>query len=61
MQLNSELSLYASKTYNTDFVNVWNPALDRNDEVMQDIFLEDNLHMNEKGYAIWKAAIAPFL
>lgn len=60
-QLNSLLAVYASKTPDTGFVNVWEPALDENGEVMKDIFLEDNLHMNEKGYAIWKAAIEPFL
>jgi lysophospholipase L1-like esterase len=60
-QLNSLLALYAADTYNTGFVNVWEPALDENDEVRKDIFLEDNLHMNEKGYAIWKKAIAPFM
>jgi hypothetical protein len=26
-----------------------------------DIFLADKLHMNEKGYAIWKEVIAPHL
>jgi len=60
-QLNSQLSLFAAGSANTGFVNVWDPALDSNGEVLQDIFLEDNLHMNEKGYAIWKAAIDPFL
>jgi len=42
-------------------VNVWSPAIDSSGEVMKDIFLEDNLHMNAKGYAIWKKAIEPFL
>ncbi len=60
-QLNSELAIYANNTPNTGFVNVWDPALDQNGEVRTDIFLEDNLHMNEKGYAIWKKAIEPFL
>ena len=60
-QLNSLLAIYASETPNTGFVNVWEPALDQNGEVMKDIFLEDNLHMNEKGYAIWQKAVEPFL
>jgi lysophospholipase L1-like esterase len=60
-ELNSLLAGYASNTPNTGFVNVWDPALDENGEVRKDIFLEDNLHMNEKGYAIWKKAIEPFL
>jgi lysophospholipase L1-like esterase len=28
---------------------------------MQDIFIEDNLHMNAKGYAIWQKAMEPYL
>ncbi|GJM30045.1 MAG: hypothetical protein DHS20C17_26800 [Cyclobacteriaceae bacterium] len=60
-QLNSLLAVYAGNTPNTGFVNVWQPALDDNGEVKTDIFLEDNLHMNEKGYAIWTKAIEPFL
>ena len=60
-QLNSQLSLFAANTPGTGFVNVWNSALDADGEVRKDIFLEDNLHMNEKGYAIWKKAIEPFL
>lgn len=34
------------------FVNVWDKMLS-NGEPMKDIFVEDNLHMNQKGYAIW--------
>ena len=60
-QLNSLLAVYASNTPSTGFVNVWEPALNEEGTVRTDIFLEDNLHMNEKGYAIWKAAIEPFL
>ena len=60
-QLNSSLTVYAGRTPQTGFVNVWDPALDENGEVMKDIFLEDNLHMNEKGYTIWQKAIEPFI
>ena len=28
---------------------------------MTDIFLEDKLHMNTKGYAIWKKLLLPVL
>ena len=34
---------------------------DKDGEVMKDIFLGDNLHMNVKGYAIWQKAIEPYL
>ena len=29
--------------------------------MMQELFVEDDLHMNAKGYAIWQKAIAPYL
>jgi lysophospholipase L1-like esterase len=35
--------------------------LGNNGEPMKEIFLEDNLHMNAKGYAIWKKFIEPHL
>jgi lysophospholipase L1-like esterase len=28
---------------------------------MENLFVEDKLHMNEKGYAIWQKLIAPVL
>ena len=31
------------------------------DKPMPDIFIQDNLHMNEKGYAIWQKIIEPYL
>lgn len=37
---------------NAVFVDVWDAMLD-NGEPKKDIFKEDNLHMNSKGYAIW--------
>jgi lysophospholipase L1-like esterase len=42
-------------------VDVWTPMLDSNGELMKDLFLDDNLHMNSKGYDIWTAAIRPYL
>ncbi|MBT8146650.1 MAG: hypothetical protein KJN90_07330 [Gammaproteobacteria bacterium] len=39
------------------YVDVANPFLDVNGEVMTDIFVEDGLHLNDLGNAIWGAAI----
>lgn len=36
------------------FVDVWQKMLDENGEPKAEIFVEDKLHMNEKGYAIWR-------
>ncbi len=35
-----------------DFVDIWKPMLDGR-KVKKDIFIDDGLHMNAKGYQIW--------
>ena len=39
------------------YIDVASPMLQPNGEVMIDIFVEDGLHLNEKGTDIWAAAI----
>jgi lysophospholipase L1-like esterase len=60
-ELNKGLQKYAKKTKNTEYADVWTPALDENGEVRKDIFLEDNLHMNAKGYKIWQEVLTPYV
>lgn len=43
-----------------DYVDVWKPMLDGR-KVKKDIFIEDGLHMNEKGYRIWYDTIKAFV
>jgi lysophospholipase L1-like esterase len=43
------------------YLDVHQAMLDENKEVLKDIFIEDKLHMNEKGYAIWINIIGPLL
>ncbi|HYG18878.1 MAG TPA: SGNH/GDSL hydrolase family protein [Ohtaekwangia sp.] len=59
-QYNQGLQRLAGKK-NVAFVDVWTPMLNERGEPMEDIFVEDGLHMNAKGYAIWTAAIKPFV
>ncbi|MCB0685538.1 MAG: hypothetical protein KDC53_03405 [Saprospiraceae bacterium] len=61
LALNQELRKMAKDNSHLRFVDVWTPALDADGVVFQDIFLEDNLHMNAKGYAIWEKAVRPYL
>ena len=44
----------------TAYIDVYNKML-QDGQPMKDIFLEDNLHMNRKGYLIWQKAIEPHL
>ncbi len=43
------------------FVNVWDAMLYESGEPKEEIFIEDKLHMNAKGYAIWQKLIEPHL
>jgi lysophospholipase L1-like esterase len=45
----------------TAFIDVYHKMFNKDGTVMQEIFIEDNLHMNAKGYAIWQKAIEPYL
>ena len=43
------------------FVDVWTAMLNEKGEPKAEIFVEDKLHMNEKGYAIWREVLAKYL
>jgi len=58
---NELIEAFLSGQKNTAFIDVFTPMLGADGKPMPDIFLEDNLHMNEKGYAIWKKAMQPEL
>jgi lysophospholipase L1-like esterase len=43
------------------FINVFPLMLGTDGKPKPDIYVADGLHMNAKGYAIWRAAVAPYL
>ena len=43
------------------YIDVNSKMLNALGEPIPEIFLDDSLHMNEKGYAIWKKEIEPYL
>ena len=51
---------FLSKHSNTVFVDVYHKML-KDGKPRKDLFVEDQLHMNAKGYAIWTKAIRPHL
>mgnify|MGYP003659914654 CR=1 FL=1 len=55
-KLNRKFDRLAKKDIQIDFVDVWQPMLN-NRKPMTDIFIEDGLHMNQKGYDIWYEAM----
>ncbi len=60
-QANLLIQTYLSINNHAAFVDVFHKMLNPDGSVMTDIFIEDNLHMNAKGYAIWQKAIEPYL
>jgi len=43
------------------FIDVWTVMLDENNKPMEGIFVDDGLHLNEKGYDIWAGQIKSYL
>lgn len=60
-EANKLIEAYLKTKPNTGFVDVYHAMLDGNGRPKAELFVEDNLHMNAKGYAIWKILIQPLL
>ncbi|MBN8578846.1 MAG: G-D-S-L family lipolytic protein [Cytophagales bacterium] len=58
---NVKLAAWTKTQSQVYFADIWKPMLDKNGAPMQNLFLEDNLHMNEQGYAIWTKVLVKFL
>lgn len=58
---NRLIAKYMKRTKFTEYIDVYNAMLEKDGSVMKDIFLSDKLHMNRKGYEIWKPIIEPYL
>ena len=58
---NAAIRNFLKNKRKTSYVDIWDDMLDEEGAPRKELFLKDMLHMNEKGYAIWKKAIAPHL
>jgi Lysophospholipase L1 and related esterases len=61
MGANNLIEKYLQKQKKAQFINVWKPMLNSNGKPKTELFVEDRLHMNAKGYAIWQKLIQPVL
>jgi lysophospholipase L1-like esterase len=52
---------YLASTKTGEYINVFDPMLNNNQEPRAELFVEDNLHMNMQGYDLWTKIIAPYL
>ena len=50
---NSSIKLLASDDAYLEYINIWDPMLNQDGTRMPELFIEDGLHMNEKGYEVW--------
>ena len=55
------IKTYLSLQTNAHFIDVYHIMLNPDGTVIKDIFKDDMLHMNPKGYALWQKEIAPYL
>jgi len=55
--LNERYQQIAARDPLVHYIDVATPFLNTDGSVMTDIFVDDNLHLNEKGYDIWAATI----
>ena len=52
---------FLAKQPRTAYVDVYSLMLDKNGEPRKELFVSDDLHMNRKGYDIWRKAVMPVL
>lgn len=58
---NKVFKAWIDKQNNVRYADVWTPMTDENGNVLKDIFIQDNLHLNEKGYKIWTDVIRKYI
>lgn len=58
---NTLIAAFIKKQKRAGFIDVYKEMVDDEGKPMADLFIEDNLHMNKKGYAIWQKLIEPHL
>jgi lysophospholipase L1-like esterase len=55
------LRKWAGNKKNVGVIDVWSAMLDKTGALRTELFVEDGLHMNTKGYDIWEGVIRPYL
>ena len=60
-EANSLIKNFLKGKRNTAFIDVYHKMLNKDGTPNKSLFIEDELHMNAKEYAIWKKIIQPYL
>ncbi|QEC67901.1 G-D-S-L family lipolytic protein [Panacibacter ginsenosidivorans] len=61
IEANKLIKSFLASKKNTAFIDVFSKMLTQDGKLMPGIYIEDKLHMNAKGYAIWQKEIEPYL
>jgi lysophospholipase L1-like esterase len=61
VDFNRRLEQFTRKYKRVYYLDTWTPMIGADGNVKNDLFLADGLHMNRKGYDIWKEAVNEFL
>jgi len=61
IKANQLIQQFLSADKQVVFLDVFKPMLDKNGEMRPELFKEDMLHMNAKGYEIWNKLLIPHL
>ncbi|MEM9362783.1 MAG: GDSL-type esterase/lipase family protein [Bacteroidota bacterium] len=59
-RLNKKLKALAAERENVSYADVWHIMLNKR-KLKKDLFIEDGLHMNSKGYDLWEMALKDFV
>jgi len=60
-ETNSLIKKFLKDKKNSAFIDVYHKMLNKDGTPNKSLFIEDELHMNAKGYAIWQKSIRPYL
>jgi len=61
IEANHRIEKYLEKQSNAHFVNIWDKLLDENGNPNTSLYIEDQLHLNKKGYEILTAALNSYV
>ena len=61
LTFNKTLMEYCEGEERLSFVDVWNPMINEDGSLKEELFIEDGLHMNKKGYEIWAKVLYEYV
>ena len=61
MTIDDLMRQYAQTHDGVGYVSVWEALLDSNGSPRPELYIEDELHLNEAGYKLWSAQFKEFM